>query len=158
MLVDLTPDLKEQERRKIIAEDNNFKYLNQDDPVLKIETGIYQCNFDFNFSDDEFIEKLKTRPILFPKYAKSSYGVADTIEQIKEYYKKELNLKTRKFTIDVTPVWQQRENKGKGGGWRWHKWGKYIGELNPQHEHLDDEDFGEDFKYIIVFRLNEVIK
>lgn len=48
------------------------------------------------------------------------------------------------------------ENRGKGGGWRWHKWGTYIGTLDPQCEYLDDEDFGEDFKYVLCFHLYHV--
>jgi len=25
------------------------------------------------------------------------------------------------------------------GGWRWHKWGEYIGTQNPQMEYIHDE-------------------
>ena len=37
------------------------------------------------------------------------------------------------------------------GGWRWHKWGPYIGKHDVQHEYLADEDLsdiGQEFVYI----------
>lgn len=160
MLVDLTPIKEEQERRRGIAKEHNFEYLPQDDKSLKQETGIYQCAFVFNFSEDEFKELQKLswtdRYKIFPNFEKATYGVADNIEQIKEYYKEEVSDKDKKYAICVTPVWQELENKGKGGGWRWHKWGEYIGKLNPQCEYLDDEDFGEDFEFVLTFTLYAV--
>lgn len=160
MLVNLTPIQEEIERRKAIAKKHNFEYTPQSDPKWLQETGIYQSSFPFNFPEDEFEELKKLswddRYKIFPNFEKGTYGVADNIEQIKEYYKEEAEDKENKYAISVTPVWQERENKGKGGGWRWHKWGEYIGKLNPQCEYLDDEDFGEDFKYVLTFTLYKV--
>lgn len=160
MLVDLTPIKKEQERRRAIAKECDFKYLPQDDKSLKQETGIYQCAFAFNFSEDEFEELQKLswddKYNIFPNYEKVTYGVADNIDQIKEYYKEEVSDKDKKYAICVTPVRQELEYKGKGYGWRWHKWGEYIGKLNPQFEYLDDEEFGEDFEFVLTFTLYAV--
>jgi hypothetical protein len=121
----------------------------------------------YNFSYNEFLEfdidkEIYNIPLdqkyeaFKPTYHKSQYGVADSVEQIKEYFKEEIEDLSRKFIITATPVFQDRTNKGKGGGWRWHKWGTYIGKLNPQYEYLDDEDFGDDFKYVICFHLYEI--
>lgn len=157
MLVNLTPIKEEQERRKSIAKEHNFEYFPQSDPKYLQETGIYQSSFAYNFPEDEFEELQKLsyddRYKIFPNYEKITYGVADDIEQIKEYYKEEVADKNKKYAIALTPVWQDKNNKGKGGGWRWHKWGEYIGKLNPKHEYLDDEDFGDDFKYTITFTI-----
>jgi hypothetical protein len=169
MLINLTPNQEEIERRKAIAAEHNFEYIPQSDPKWLQETGIYQSSFPFNFPKEEFIEELdgwhynesKKKPdeTDLQCYARtyknwvSQYGVADNIEQIKKFYKKQIKSKKEKFCIALSPVWQDRENRGKGGGWRWHKWGTYIGELNPQHEYLDDEDFGENFEYVICFHL-----
>ena len=163
MLVNLTPIQKEIERRNKIAKENNFEYTPQSDPKWLQETGIYQSSCAFNFPEDEFKEtsnkmSWNDRYNLFPDYSKGTYGVADNIDQIKDYYKEEIVDKDKKYFIHLTPVWQERENKGKGGGWRWHKWGEYIGKLNPQHEYLDDEDFGDDFKYVITFTIQIVKK
>jgi len=156
MLTNLTPNLEEIERRKVIAKENNFEYIPQSDPQWIEETGIYQSSCPFNFPDDEFIEKLDGYSV-DTLYDIEEYGVADNVEQIKQFYKEQIEDKKNKFVIAVTPVWQEKENKGKGGGWRWHKWGIYIGNLNPQYEYLDDEEFGHDFEYILCFNLYHVI-
>lgn len=74
--------------------------------------------------------------IKFPVDMLSQYGVADNIEQIKEYYKEWIDKSI--WVIAITPVFQDKNHAGKGGGWRWHKWGNYIGKLNPQCEYLDN--------------------
>lgn len=165
MLVDLTPNIEEIERRKKIAEENDFEYIPANDERLKNGVGIYQENFPFNFSPEEFMEFKGQHTIPFeqayesfkPNYNKNQYGVADSIDQIKEYFKEEIEDKDRKFFISFTPVYQNKENKGKGGGWRWHKWGGYIGKLNSQCEYLDDEEFGDDFEYVLTFHLYEIL-
>lgn len=160
MLVNLTPIKEEQDRRKLIAKEHDFEYIPQSDKKFIQETGIYQSAFPYNFPEDEFEELQKLswddRYKIFPNYEKITYGVADTIEQIKDYYKEEIADTDKKYAISLTPVFQEKSNKGKGGGWRWHKWGEYIGTLNPQCEYLDDEDFGDDFKYTITFQLYKV--
>lgn len=160
MLVNLTPIKEEQDRRRSIAKEHNFEYVPQDDKSLKQEKGIYQCAFDFNFSELEFEELQKLswddRYKIFPNFEKQTYGVADNIEQIKEYYEEEISDKIKKYAICVTPVLQKHQSEKDG--WRWHKWGKYIGKLNPQCEYLYDEDFGEDFKYILTFTLYKINK
>lgn len=168
MLVNLTPNWKEIERRSAIAKEHNFEHIPQcDERLMQYGVGIYQCNFDFNFSHEEFLEfdidkGIHNIPfdqsyeVFAPTYHKAQYGVADSIDQIKEYFKEEIEDTNRKYFITATPVFQDKENKGKGGGWRWHKWGEYIGKLDSKCEYLDDEDFGEDFKYVICFHLYEV--
>jgi len=169
MLVNLTPNQKEIERRKQIAKDNNFTYVPQNDKVwMQYGDGIYQSNMEFNFSYNEFLEfdidkNIHNIPFkqcyesFAPDYNKVQYGVCDSIEQLKEYYKEEIEDPNRKYFIACTPVFQDKSNRGKGGGWRWHKWGEYIGKLKSECEYLDDEDFGEDFKYVICFHLYEVL-
>lgn len=165
MLVNLTPDVQEIERRKQIAIEHNFEYIPQSDAQWLQETGIYQSSCPFNFPAMEFeefkgvcnIPMSQSCDLFRPEYNKVSYGVADSIEQIKDYYKEEIADLNRKYFIECTPVFQHKENKGKGGGWRWHKWGKYIGILDSKCEYLDDEEFGDDFKYIICFNINEVV-
>lgn len=177
MLVNLTPNEIEIERIKQIAIDESFEYISQSDPQWLQETGIYQSSIPFNFPCEEFSETLITGykyfdmmyeknkkegesqlNYIFRTKLKNTYGVADNIEQIKEFYKKQIKDKKNKYVIAVTPVFQEKENKGKGGGWRWHKWGEYIGKLNSQCEYLDDEDFGDDFQYILVFDIYLVTK
>jgi hypothetical protein len=163
MFVDLTPDMKEIARRQQIAADNNFEFVPQYHEQWKSGTGIYQCSFPFNFPHQEFLEFEGVHNVpfdqayeVFPNGEKAQYGVADSVEQLKEYFKEEMEDPHRKYFLSLTPVFQDKSNAGKGGGWRWHKWGDYIGKLDPQFEYLDDEDFGEDFQYVICFHLYEV--
>lgn len=149
MLVNLTPNLEFIKERTSIAKERDFDYVPQSDSSFLLETGIYKDNFPFHFSKEEFTEKLEQTWI---------YGVADNIEQIKKDLKKYIKEKHNKYVIAIAPVFQDKSNKGNGGGWRWHKWGLYIGKLKPQHEYLDDEDFGDDFKYVLCFNLYKVVK
>ena len=143
MLINLTPDVEEIEKTKnVYKKELNIDYVAQ--PELLIENGIYRESIDFNFSEDEIKEDIEYTGI---------YGVADNIEQIKKYLKKYIDVPDEKYIIAVTPVFQ---HKGEADGWRWHKWGPYIGTLNPQCEYLDDEDFGDDFEYVLCFELYKV--
>ena len=58
MLVNLTPDLAEIERRKQVALEYDFDYIPQSDPSLILENGIYLNVYDINFPSDEFVEEL----------------------------------------------------------------------------------------------------
>ena len=66
----------------------------------------------------------------------NSYGVCDSYEQILEQCPA-LQDPNRQFVITITPI--VRANQSPEGGWRWHKWGPYIGTFNPQCEYLYDE-------------------
>lgn len=147
MLVNLTPNVKEIERRLSVAKEYNFNYTAQTDSSLLLEKGIYRNNFDFNFSEDDCTEDLEHT---------SDYGVADNITQIKKHFKKYINDKNEKYIIAINPIFQHKEHAGEGDGWRWHKWGPYIGKLNPQCEYLDDEEFGDDFQYVLCFDIYKI--
>lgn len=163
MLVDLTPNFEEIERRTQVAIEHNFLdlYVPQYHKQWKQGVGVYQCNFPHHFSYDEFME-FKDMPCFSYDQSfgflggKKVYSVADNLEQILRFYKKEIEDPDNKYVITLTPVFQEKENRGKGGGWRWHKWGKYIGKLKRKCEYLDDEDFGDDFKYVICFHIYKV--
>lgn len=62
-------------------------------------------------------------------------GVCDTPEQAVE----KLGLRDRPEHVFVTFVRIRRDDQPRSGGWRWHKWGDYIGDKEPQFEYLHDE-------------------
>lgn len=98
-------------------------------PKMLVE-GVFQLP-PFNF----------TGSIHFPEFddaeiGRSEYGVADSVEQIVSHYP-EVNNPNREFIITVTEV--RREDQPSKDGWRWHKWGSYIGTHEPQCEYLYDE-------------------
>ena len=73
-----------------------------------------------------------------------SYGVCDSPEQFLEKYGDILSGDPRTFAVGLTHV---AKNPGEKCGWRWHKWGEYVGTGNPRHEYLADEDGFEDGVY-----------
>lgn len=52
------------------------------------------------------------------------------------------------YFIRFTPVFNH--HNGAIGGWRWHKWGAYLGKHTPQCEYLDKE---KNIDYVLLWRL-----
>lgn len=93
-------------------------------------TGVYRHDgYIFNF--DGFINEKCTENII-DKWVK--YGVCDNYTQILEKYDSILNNPDKKYVIGLSSV--ERKKQPFYGGWRWEKWGEYIGTQNPQHEYL----------------------
>lgn len=102
------------------------------------QTGVYICyhhNFD-HFIEDHILETYPEFDSKDKEYL-SPYGVCDSVEQMLDYYGDSLTSPDRCFCVAFTPV--RKENQPERGGWRWHKWGPYIGNQNPQWEYLYDE-------------------
>jgi hypothetical protein len=77
------------------------------------------------------------------------YGVADNLNQVRKHLLTFISHPTRQFCLSVTWI-----HKDDGSGWRWHKWGGYIGKKKPKHEYLKDE--GPDIQKVLVYNLHEV--
>ena len=105
----------------------------------KVETGIYLSN---SFSFDSNIVGIVNQYFEFGQDDDGNYlgayGVCDSIEQVKQKYAKWLNDENLKFCASFTRI--DKSDQPPDGGWRWHKWGTYIGDQNPQEEYLYDED------------------
>lgn len=65
------------------------------------------------------------------------YGVCDDVQQLLDRCPMLVNDPDREFAITLTEV--RRDEQPSEGGWRWHKWGPYIGAHDPQCEYLYDE-------------------
>lgn len=80
------------------------------------------------------------------------YGLCDTPEQVLEHpkYSEVLNDPTRKFTVFLTLV--RKEDQPEYYGFRWTKWGEYIGTQNPQCEYLYNET---EIEEVLVFHILE---
>ena len=78
------------------------------------------------------------------------YGVCDDVAQLLSLYDFEAD--PRKMVILFTEM--RREDQSREGGWRWHKWGPYVGLKNPQYEYLHDEH---DIESVMVFHIYEVL-
>ena len=64
------------------------------------------------------------------------FGVCDSFDQFLNKYEELLKNDERTFVISFTHI---AKNPGEEYGWRWHKWGPYIGEGKPTTEYLADE-------------------
>ncbi len=121
------------------------------------ELGIYTGTLNFHlFLDDLPRETLSFAEYDWPeKYVKdilghtnaeyyftcdgylSPFGVCDSIEQWKEHCKALIDHPTLKVFASFCEI--RKDEQPKKGGWRWHKWGPYIGVHEPQCEYLYDE-------------------
>lgn len=176
MLKDLTPKKSVDDEIKYMKEicvnaglDPEIYAHPQTEDLFHIETGIYWNYDNFNFdeycwqekidcynSNDKFIPRDENGEIIWDEDWIDRTIVADNLEQIKEYYKEVIE-DPDDFVLTIGRVNQDKNSEG--GGWRWHKWGEYIGKYNPQCEYLDDEDFGPEFQgYVLIAYLYRIIK
>jgi hypothetical protein len=125
-----------------------------DDPreVKEVETGAYLGGLNFEHGlagcdQRSFNYKYPDLPLVNDDYL-NCYGVCDTPQQFLELARDVLNKDPREFVISFCHIAKDPGNKNRGGGWRWHKWGPYIGTGMPQCEYLDDEDGFDDGVYV----------
>lgn len=117
--------------------------------------GVYVCHLNANHDIENLTDYKEVKNFESPIYW-CNYGVADNASQVLNYYDKLVEkhfeyMNDRKFVILLTPIF--KEDQPKNGGWRWHKWGQYIGKYNPQCEYLYDED---GIDYVYVFNILEI--
>ena len=67
---------------------------------------------------------------------RGSHGVCDNVDQVLKRYP-ELESSERQFIVTLTAI--ERGTQPSSGGWRWHKWGDYIGVQKPEHEYIYDD-------------------
>jgi hypothetical protein len=90
----------------------------------------------------------------YPNDDPNPYGVADNLDQVKKYLACFIDHPTRDFVIEVSEIKRDPTNAGQGGGWRWHKWGPYIGTFESKCEYLDDE---EGIDGVLLFHIHEIL-
>jgi hypothetical protein len=137
-----------------------------------IAPGVYEPGFAFNFSADLEASGYKIGeypfdPLVAIKFGTpewdaavqsmmsednpADYGVCDSWRQIVERWPIIVESE-RRFVIGVTRV--RRVDQSPEGGWRWHKWGFYIGTHEPQREYLYDE---EGIEQVWCFHIYEIL-
>ena len=113
---------------------------------IKLETGVYEIG---HFSLDSICS---VNFFEYPQFENiRSYGVCDDYKQVIEKAGAELSDESRRFVMSVTPV--KKANQPSIGGWRWHKWGPYIGNKEVTTEYLYDEPFVEK---VYVYKIIEI--
>lgn len=110
----------------------------------RLQQGVYKIG---HFGGSHWLPSFEQWPDLEDNIP--SYGVCDSPEQLLEKYPW-LQETDRKFLISVTQL--LKKDMDPRGGWRWHKWGPYIGEQDPKEEYLYEEP---DIEEIWVFHIYE---
>ena len=108
----------------------------------------FASHSDFIVNGDELLEVVSSKEMGFDKFMElihksreegheilTNYGVADNVDQIIDFYK--VNSTDLNICINITPI--HKSSQPETGGWRWHKWGSYIGTQKSSHEYLYDE-------------------
>lgn len=137
--------------------------------VKEVEPGIYLSDINFennisSYTDFTVVDSYERlgKDGLPKKYEQGSsmndyfentiecYGIADNIEQVKERFKDQIHSDSP-VVISVAEI--SKDNQPAEGGWRWHKWGEYIGTQNPQYEYIYDEP---EIDSVYVFHIHAV--
>lgn len=98
--------------------------------------GIYEVG---HFGSSATLSDFEQYPEFAPRHEgdyRGSYGVCDDVANLLAVYP-ELEAPGREFVVRLTPIVKAKEPAN--GGWRWHKWGEYIGAQDPQCEYIHDE-------------------
>lgn len=82
---------------------------------------------------------------------RNPYGVCDNVEQLLKHFP-ELEAPGREFVVTLSEV--RKDSQPSSGGWRWHKWGPYIGSHDAQCEYLYHEV---GIKSVLVYHIYERI-
>jgi hypothetical protein len=81
----------------------------------------------------------------------NSYGVCDGPDQLLSLYDFEADPRQ----LFITMVHLTRGSQPRDGGWRWHKWGPYVGNKKPQCEYLHDEP---EIEEVYTYHIYEVMR
>lgn len=140
----------------------DVKWNGRNDPLLelvdprqpfRVQQGVYSggLNMDHRMVDGQIMEDTSRWPELngtpeenraavdayLARINLSPYGVADSVEQILAHHADLVNDPGQDFVLLVTTITQA--SQPDRGGWRWHKWGEYIGTHEVKYEYLYDQ-------------------
>jgi hypothetical protein len=76
-------------------------------------------------------------PFPVPSYHDTHSGVCDSADQLLEHYGALCEDGGSHYVAFLTPI--VKADQPSHGGWRWHKWGEYIGKQKPTCEYMYDE-------------------
>lgn len=167
------------EARKLIgASDELFKpytgirQVNEKRRVLEDDTRTdFKGCYWTNLNPENLIE-YATNYTFYRRYPSLAYGVSDNASQVLDNLKHALDVYLTKdsthdfftrgkrlykylterpdavYFIRFTPIFNH--HNGATGGWRWHKWGTYLGKHTPECEYLDEET---NIDYVLIWHL-----
>ena len=95
----------------------------------ELRPGVYEIG---HFGSSDFLRDYNH----YPETTVGPYGVCDSVDQLLSACP-ELEAPGREFVVVVTPV--RKADQPADWGWRWHKWGDYIGTQKRSCEYIRDE-------------------
>lgn len=134
---------------KLIAEMNKQK-----SDIVEVRGGYYlsgSWNLEHSIRLPKSL-KIETFPSNIPD-ENGSYGVCDSVEQFHEKVGRSLESSDRLFVVNFVEI--RKDLQESEGGWRWHKWGEYIGEQTPTCEYIYDEPL---ITKVFTYQVLEVLK
>lgn len=122
MLIEYTPEFPEFPQYNTVLEQGVI--LNDSFQLYRMRRNGWEEYPDFS-RDEDIIEGVY----------RGAYGVCDDLANLLDVYP-ELKNSDRQFVVSMTVI---NKNEQDVDGWRWHKWGDYIGTQEPTTEYLYDE-------------------
>jgi hypothetical protein len=131
MLVDIKTTLEDDRMRTILTA------IGGGDPdATRLAQGLYQItHFSFDHICPGIIENYPELDNVDGFF--NAYGVCDSPDQFMTVFGLALTESPRRFCVAFTEIC--KADQSPHGGWRWHKWGPYIGKQEPMTEYLADE-------------------
>ncbi len=120
-------------------------------PPKRLQKGVYQVE---HFSFELEIRNRQAFHLDCPPLSRGFdiYGVCDSVEQLIGSLPEEVTEGHRFFCLAVTPI--RKADQPAEGGWRWKKWGPYIGTKQPATEYLYDEPLIDE---VLCYHLHELL-
>lgn len=104
-------------------------------PVLPTEfDGVYLVPLQF---PGAMFGHLKREDIAGIGTHPANHFVADSPKQFMDRFGSVLDALPQNLAVFCTII--QKAEEPESGGWRWHKWGEYVGDFTPTTEYLYDE-------------------
>lgn len=123
--------------------DVKFQESFGDGRPVRLSQGVYEIKH-FNFDHEIGLRGYDNK---YPELTGiGCYGVCDDWQQVVQQCAELQPERPGLYVMSVTPI--RKSEQSSSGGWRWHKWGAYIGTGEPTTEYLYDEP---DFELVYVY-------
>ncbi len=149
MLVDL--HYSSTEPKGIMADLAKLLFTHEgEDPFEHIDIGVYRID-SYKFNGEKFILD-NCEETLIDHWTAS--GVCDDYKQVIDYHSDLVNDPNKYYVIFLSSVY--RCDQPSNGGWRWCKWGEYIGTQNPTYEYIYNEPEIEKVYCYMICEVNKI--
>jgi hypothetical protein len=118
----------------------------------ELQEGVYLSDYSFQLYALERSKSYIKDPEFLTNDAAWYYGVCDGIDNLLEVIP-ELLSPDREFVVLLHKI--TKSGQPRYEGWRWHKWGDYIGTQTPTTEYIYDEP---EIELVYCYHIYEKIK